>query len=356
MATDLEVFRDTVNHRRPPRILYYFGFTPDLARRIKKHIGTENWGEHYGMFDPAPCGIRRPANMPSLDFSKYWHGQTLPAGTVINDIGVAMVPGTFYHFQRRIAPLRNATSLKEIEDYPLEDTTKFDYSQVAATVEKAHAEGKVVSGGGGVMYEKAWDIRGYEEFLMDMIDRPAWAQCLLDRLAENNMYCAVQCAKAGVDLISLGDDIASQKSMMFQPSMWREMIHSRWAKLWDAVHRIHPTCQIEYHSDGNIMDAIPDMVDAGLNILNPLQPECLDIDKVYKDFGHVLSFDGTIGTQSTMPWGTPQDVRTRVKEVIQKYGTNGGLFISPTHVLEPEVPLANIDALAAACREFGGNG
>ena len=356
MATDLEVFWDTVSHRRPSRVLYSFGFTPDLERRVKEHIGTENWGEYYGTFMHAPNGLRRPANTPPLDFSKYWHGQTLPEGTVINDMGVAMVPGGFYHFLRRIAPLRNATSLKEIEEYPLEDMTKFDYSGVGAAIEKAHAQGKVVSGGGAGMYEKAWDIRGYEPFLMDMIERPAWAQCLLDRIAEENMYCAAQFAKAGVDLMPLGDDVANQKSMMFHPSMWREMIHSRWAKIWDAVHRINPKCQIEYHSDGNIMAAIPDMVDAGLNILNPLQPECLDIDKVYKDFGHILSFNGTIGTQSTMPWGTPQDVRARVKEVIEKYGKNGGLFISPTHVLEPEVPLANIDALVAACKEFGGNG
>ena len=356
MATDLEVFWDTVNHRRPSRFLYSFSCTPDLERRVKEHAGTEQWGEHYGIFMPAPNGLRRPGNIPPLDFSKYWHGQTLPEGTTINEMGVAMAPSGFYHFVGHISPLRNATSLKDIEEYPLDDSRKLDFSGVAAAVEKAHAEGKVVSACPGIIYEKAWDIRGYEQFLMDMIERPAWAQCLLDRLAEDTLYCAVQFAKAGVDLMATGDDVANQRGMMFQPSMWREMIHSRWAKIWGAIHRIHPKCQIEYHSDGNVMDIIPDMVDAGLNILNPLQPECLDIDKVYKDFGHILSFDGTIGTQSTMPRGTPQDVRVRVKEVIEKYGKNGGLFIAPTHVLEPEVPLANIDAFCNACCEFGGHG
>lgn len=154
--------------------------------------------------------------------------------------------------------------------------------------------------------------------------------------------------------MTTGDDVANQKAMMFQPSMWREMMHSRWAKIWDTIHRIHPTCQIWYHSDGNIMDIIPDLVDAGLNVLNPLQPECLDVDRVHREFGKVLSFDGTIGTQSTMPWGTPASVKAHVKEVIEKYGTSGGLLISPTHVLEPEVPLENINALVEACREYGG--
>ena len=309
MASDLEVFRDTVNHRRPSRILYGFGLTSDLERRVKEHIGTEHWGEYYGMFMHAPNGLRRPDDMPKLDFSKYWRGQTLPEGTFINEMGVAMVPSGFYHFWGYISPLRNAASLKEIEEYPLEDVSKWDYSGVAAAVKKGHDEGKVVSGWVGHMYENAWQIRGYEQFLMDMIERPAWSQCLLDRLAEQNMYRATQFAKAGVDLMTTGDDVANQKAMMFQPSMWREMMHSRWAKIWDTIHRIHPTCQIWYHSDGNIMDIIPDLVDAGLNVLNPLQPECLDVDRVHREFGKVLSFDGTIGTQSTMPWGTPASVR-----------------------------------------------
>ena len=94
-------------------------------------------------------------------------------------------------------------------------------------------------------------------------------------------------------------------------------------------------------------------IEAGVDILNPLQPECLDVDAVYEQYGDRLSFDGCIGTQSTMPWGTPDDVRARVDEVIGKYGQDGGLIISPTHVLEPEVPLENIDALFDACREYG---
>lgn len=354
MATDLEVFRDTVNHRRPSRVLYSFGFVDDLAKRVKEHIGTEHWGEYYGIFMHADNGMRRPEGLPRPDYSKYWEGQELPPGTTIDGMGVAMVPSGFYHFWGYISPLRNATSLKEIEDYPLDDATKWDYSGMAAAVEKAHAEGKVVSGWVGHMYENAWQIRGYEQFLMDMIERPAWAQCLLDRLHANNMHRAVQFAKAGIDLLVCGDDVANQKAMMFQPTMWREMMHSRWAKIWDTVHRIHPACQTWYHSDGNIMDILPDLVDAGLNILNPVQPECLDVDRVYKEYGHILSFDGTIGTQSTMPWGKPADVKARVKEVIEKYGKNGGLIISPTHVLEPEVPLENIDALVEACREYGG--
>jgi uroporphyrinogen decarboxylase len=356
MATDLEVFRDTVNHRRPERFLYHFDCTPDLQSRLRQHVGGDgDYGRHYGMFMQADNGMRRPENLPRPDYSKYWHGQELPPGTTIGETGVAAVPSGFYHFVGLLSPLRNATSLKDMEEYPLDDATQWDYSGCAAAVARAHAEGKVVSGWAGHMYEVVWPIRGYEQFLMDMVERPAWCECLLDRVAAGNMHRAVQFAKAGVDILYTADDVANQQALMFQPSLWRTMMLSRWAKIWDAVHRIHPKCQIWYHTDGNPIEIIPDLVDAGLNILNPLQPECLDVDKVYRDFGHVLSFDGTIGTQSTMPWGTPRDVKARVKEVIDQYGRHGGLIISPTHTLEPEVPLANIDAFVEACREFGAN-
>jgi uroporphyrinogen decarboxylase len=77
------------------------------------------------------------------------------------------------------------------------------------------------------------------------------------------------------------------------------------------------------------------------------------VDEIHRRFGRRLTLDGCIGTQSTMPWGTPDDVRRRVKECIDKYGRDGGLMLAPTHVLEPEVPLANIDAFADACRRYG---
>jgi uroporphyrinogen decarboxylase len=203
------------------------------------------------------------------------------------------------------------------------------------------------------MYETAWQIRGYEQFLMDMVERPAWAECLLERLAQRNMLKATALARAGADLIHCGDDVANQKAMMFAPDTWRKMMLSRWRRVWQAIKSINPDCMIHYHSDGNILDVVGDLIEAGVDILNPLQPECLDVDAVYARHGDRLSFDGCIGTQSTMPWGTPDDVRARVREVIDKYGRNGGLIISPTHVLEPEVPLENIDALFEACREYG---
>ena len=353
MATDREDFLATTSFQRPSRILYHAGFTADLHRRVVEHIGTSNIAQYYGFYQTQWVSLERPKDLPPLDFSKYWEGEELPEGTTINGQGVAMVPAKFYHFWGYISPLRNATSLKEIEEYPLEDLSLWGDSHMADQVATARAAGRVTAGSVGHMYETAWQIRGYEQFLLDTIERPAWAECLLQRIADNNLIKAKAYARAGVDILHCGDDVANQNALMFAPDTWRRLIHSRWKKVWQAAKEIHPDIRIWYHSDGNIEVIVPELIEAGMDILNPVQPECLDADAIHRRFGRQITFDGCIGTQSTMPWGTPDEVRARVKEVIEKYDQNGGLIIAPTHVLEPEVPLENIDALFEACREYG---
>lgn len=355
MSTDLESFLATTNHRRPGRILYHAHCTPDLHNRIVKQIGTEDISTYYGMADRVELS-EHLRNMPAApDYSVYWKGELekLPPGTFINGIGVAEIPSGFYHFTGYVSPLRNAASLRDLETYPIPDFSAADSSALKAVVDEAHRAGRIVTAWVGHMYETAWQIRGYEEFLTDMLDQPAWAECLLERLCEQNLIRARMFARAGADQITTGDDVASQKALMFTPALWRRMMLPRWARVWAAVKEINPAIKIWYHSDGNVIDIIPEMIDAGLDILNPVQPECMDLDEIHRRFGAHLTFDGCMGTQSTMPWGTPQDVRDRVRELIDKYGRNGGLIISPTHILEPEVPIANIEAMCRACRDFG---
>lgn len=351
--TDLEIYRATTEHRRPARILYSFSMTEDLQRRVTEHIGTKDYRRHYGLMNTVSVGPSRPAHIPPLDYSAYWKNQQLPPGTKIDGNGVAMAPSGLYHFWGYISPLRNAKTLSELEQYPMADIGRWDYSGMPPAVKAAHAEGKIVIGMVGHMYETAWQIRGYEEFLMDMMTQPAWAECLLERIAQNNMIIATAAARAGADELLCGDDVANQQALMFPPELWRRMMLSRWSKIWAEVKRINPAMRLWYHSDGNITAIVDELVKAGLDVLNPVQPECMDTDALYKKFGRRLTFHGLIGTQSTMPFGTPKSVRARVKEVIEKYGRNGGLILAPTHVLEPDVPIANIDAYCDACREFG---
>jgi uroporphyrinogen decarboxylase len=293
---------------------------------------------------------RPPAGWQAPDFAVYYADETLPAGTEIREDGVAMIPGSFYHFQRHHSPLRNATSFGQIEDYPVPEQADWQTDHMAGQVAAAHARGRVAEGWIGHMYETAWQIRGYEQFLMDMIEQPEWAHCLLEKLFRQNLTRIQAAARAGVDFIRCGDDVANQNAMMFSVPMWRDLMLSRWAKAWAAALAIKPDLQVFYHSDGNITPIIDELLEAGVTMLNPVQPECLDPATVRRKYPD-LNLYGTIGTQSTMPFGTPEAVRACVRERIETCGAAGRLILEPTHVLEPEVPIANIEAYAQAARD-----
>jgi uroporphyrinogen decarboxylase len=203
------------------------------------------------------------------------------------------------------------------------------------------------------MYEDAWQVRGYEPFLMDMIAEPEWAHFILDRFMERNLLAATAAAEAGADELYTGDDVANQNALMFSPEHWRTFIKAKWARVYAAAKAIKPDIRIWYHSDGNITEIIPELLEIGVDIFNPLQPECVDLLEIKKRYGHRLVIDGAVGTQTTMPFGSPADVRKCVEERVRTLGSDGALIISPTHVLEPEVPVENIRAFVSACREFG---
>ena len=119
-----------------------------------------------------------------------------------------------------------------------------------------------------------------------------------------------------------------------------------------TVKAVKPDMLTWFHSDGNIEAIIPDLIEIGLDILNPVQPECMDPAEIKRKYGDRLAFWGAMGTQSTMPWGTVDEVRRVVKERIETMGPEG-LLLAPTHVLEPEVPWENIEAFVDAVEEFG---
>jgi uroporphyrinogen decarboxylase len=109
---------------------------------------------------------------------------------------------------------------------------------------------------------------------------------------------------------------------------------------------------IFYHGDGNLQAIIPELIEIGVDILNPVQPECMDPVEIKKQYGEQLSFWGTIGTQTVMPFGSPQQVREVCEKMIQEVGRGGGLGLAPTHVLEPEVPWENIQAFIDAVHTY----
>jgi uroporphyrinogen decarboxylase len=352
---ELQIFKDTINHEQHGEWLCYASFTPALQSRLLSKYGLsspDDLSKYLRMKTWAHLSLPNKSGYTAPDFRKYYTGIDMPDGSFINSLGVLEVPANYYHFTGYVSPLRAAEGIKEIEAFSYPSAEDFDFSGMKESVERLHSEGRPAACFAGHMYEDAWQIRGYEEFLLDMLSEPESCEYILDRLCERNIRVAEEAARAGVDVIRSGDDVANQRSLMFSPDVWRRFMKPRWAKVYEAARRIKPDVQIWYHSDGNIMEIIPELIEIGVTILNPVQPECLDVKEVKRRFAKHMVMDGTIGTQSVMPFGSPADVKETVRQMKKVAGYDGALVLSPTHILEPEVPVENIEAFFEACAEL----
>lgn len=194
-------------------------------------------------------------------------------------------------------------------------------------------------------------MRSMEELMMDMVTGDEKAVWHFNKVAELVTERYILMAKAGVDFIHLGDDIGMQHTIMMSEELYRNWLKPRFAKIIRAAKEIKPDLLCSFHSCGFIEPYIPDLIEIGVDILNPIQPECMSFAKLHGQYGNTISFWGTIGTQSTMPFGTPEEVKAEVKRNLELAGKRGGLLCTPTHMLEPEVPWENIEAYVQACRE-----
>lgn len=190
--------------------------------------------------------------------------------------------------------------------------------------------------------------------MADMADADPKASFILDKITGISIARAEAYARAGADVICMGDDVGMQNSTMMSRDMYREWLQPRLAQVIAAAKRIKPDVLIMYHSCGFVTPFIPDLMEAGVDILNPVQPECMDFASIHAEFGDRLSFNGTLGTQTTMPFGSAEDVRNTVRRNLDLAGETGGLVVCPTHVLEPEVPWENVEAYIRACKEYRG--
>lgn len=204
----------------------------------------------------------------------------------------------------------------------------------------------------GSIFEPCYHIRGMDRLLCDMLDALEAVETFFDHAAAFTTAVCLRALERPVDWIWLGDDVGGQEAMMLSPGLWRDLLKPRLAGVIAAVKAAKPGIAVAYHSCGAIAPIIPDLIEIGVDVLNPVQPECMDFAALHAEYGSRLSFTGTIGTQTTMPFGTPADVRATVWRNLETAGSKGGLLAAPTHVLEPEVPWENVLAYFEACRDF----
>ncbi|MEA3459444.1 MAG: uroporphyrinogen decarboxylase family protein [Chloroflexota bacterium] len=159
----------------------------------------------------------------------------------------------------------------------------------------------------------------------------------------------------GVDGGYFGDDYGAQKSLLFSPRMWRALFKPRLARMFAVFQEAD--LPVILHSDGNIAEILPDLVEIGMTTLNPVQPEVLDHGWLKRTFGDRLAFYGGVSTQTVLPRGTPAEVQSAVEACVQTLAADGtGLVVAPSHRMTADIPMENVDALLAAFAALGEGG
>ncbi|MCX6998399.1 MAG: hypothetical protein NTV49_15265 [Kiritimatiellaeota bacterium] len=194
------------------------------------------------------------------------------------------------------------------------------------------------------IFEAAWYLRGLEQFMMDLALEPDYAGALMDKVMQFPLGAARQHAALGADMIWFGDDISGQQGMTLSPTMWRAFLKPRYAALFAATKQAKPDVKIAYHSCGNCAAILDDLVELGLDVLNPLQPLAINPFEIKKRYGQRLALFGGLCVQHVMPYGTPEEVRAAVHRLKTECGTGGGYILAPAHHIQADTPLANIRA------------
>ena len=318
---------------------------------FKKRTGYSDYEEWLGL---SHRRIEMEINRSFKSGHDLFRREKVPEDTLFDEYGIGHSKGSkwAYHMTRMHHPMKGA-DLNEIIDYPYPRVGEPGLSKMQKEVMRLHEKGLASFAFMQMtVWEAAWYLRSMEELMMDMMMEDEKATVLLDKITDFACQKASSYASAGIDILSLGDDIGTQETIMMDVPFWEQWLKPRLSRVIESARAINPDILIFYHSCGYIIPFIDQLIEVGVDILNPVQPECMNFDKVHDKYGDRLSFWGTMGTQEMLPYGKPEEVRAESLSRLQKCGEKGGLCIGPTHLVEPEVPWENLMAIKEAVEIF----
>lgn len=335
-----------LEHKEPDKVPIFNTFTPEVNKELSKIFNTNNNFdldlklEHDCLL--VELGI---FNGFYMDFSKksYIDRWGIKWKRIKNPYG--------YYMEIDKSPLKE---LNDIYKYKLPVVKDEPFYDDLKLVCDKYSKDLTIIGGSISIFENSWYLRGFQNFLMDLVLNKDAIHFLLDKVMNYNLQLGFKILDLGVDILFTGDDFGMQTGLLISYDAWREFFYPRWAKLFQEFKKKRPDIKIAYHSDGYIVPLIDDLIEAGVDILNPVQPDCMDPAVLKRRYGKKLSFWGSIDVQHTLSFGTPKDVEDEVRQRLKTVAPGGGLILGSTHNVQfSENAIKNVLKFYEVVKKFG---
>ena len=318
-----------VGHQETDRPPIFADFTPETAAKLEKR---------FGLKEPE-LGIYLGNDMIVIPVGISTSFEQAQKGTYVCEWGIKWQKVGLY---------------TEMIEHPLGDDRAFNsykppnpfrssiYEEAGRIIKKYGDDYAIVGAIPCTIFEASWYLRGLDKFMVDLLTDKVFVNDLMDTVMHYHFVAGKRLIGMGVDIIWTGDDVGMQTGMLISPDLWREFLKPRYRYLFHEFKGMNPDIKIAYHSDGNIEPIIPELIEIGLDILNPIQPKCMDPVAIKERYGERLTLWGTLDEQEILPFWRPEGVREETKRLKKALGRGGGLILGPTHHVQDDTPIENL--------------
>lgn len=329
---------DQIRHRETLRVPYTFASDEEIAVKVDDYYGSREWRNGFTRYI-VTVGAVDTDYKEDIDathnrdaYGGIWRTDRLP-----------------WHLEK---PPLSEPSFAGYEFPKPENFFRPEWKERAFETCEENSDAFLVGSLGWGLFERSWNLRGFETVLMDAVLHPEFFAEMLDRLTELYLAFVEYTVDLPIDAILFGDDWGDQRGVILGPDRWREFLKPRWKRIYDAVHASGKI--VMSHSCGSVAAIIPDVIEIGMDVLESVQPEAAGMNpyELKAQFGDQITFWGCLGSQSTIGQGTPAEIRAEVRRLATEMPRGGGYILAPAKPLQPGTPVENAVAVVEALQEL----
>ena len=322
-----------IRHQETAPVPYTLSFEGDVAERLDTYYGSPDWRRRIDnaiQHVPGPNLVVDESHKPYYTdiFGSVWQTNRRP-----------------FHLAE---PALKSPTLAGFTFPRLDAIFDAGWKDAALRFIKEQSDHFLVAGFGFGLFERTWTLRGFNEALMDAAGEPEFYDELVEQVTNHQMAVIERLLELPVDGIMFSDDWGYQQGILLGPARWRRFIKPRLARMYARVHAAGKFTLS--HCCGSVTPVIPDLIEIGLDVLESVQPEAAEMNpyELKRRFGGRIAFWGGLGSQSTIPFATPDEIRAEVAHLRHEMGEGGGYILSPAKSLQPETPTENAVAVVEA--------